>query len=83
MDFDKWYHLIYLDENIPIRSPPSKHQAKIQEIIDAIKTAKEQHIMVPLLEVKFIDCSGSGLQVNYCRYLQYVIDVLKNEGSTE
>ena len=80
MKFDKWIHLLYLDEEVPIRDPPSKHQAKIVEILDKIEMAKSG-VMVPLLEVKPISCIGETEAVVYCRYLQYMVTVLKDEGA--
>ena len=82
MNFDKWIHLVYRDENIPMRTPPSKHQAKILEILEKIDLAKSG-IMVPLLEVEPISCIGESFTVSYCRYLQYMITVLKDEGKQE
>ena len=82
MKFDEWYHLLYINTDIPIRNPPSKHQEKIQEILDKVEAAKSG-LMVPLLEVQFIDCTGETEIVAYCRYLQYMVQVLKDEGTTE
>lgn len=83
MKFDKWYHLVYINTDIPIRNPPSKHQAKIQEIFDQISYAQETGVMVPLLEIEPISCIGESEIVAYCRYLQYMIRVLKDEGLKE
>jgi len=36
-----------------------------------------------LLGLKMIPCRGKSKYVAYCRYLQYMINVLRNEGSME
>ena len=82
MNFDNWYQLLYL-KPIPIRNPPSKHQAKINEILQAIQIAKESRIMVPLLSVEPIECNSEVDPVNYCKYLLHCVGILKNEGLKE
>ena len=58
MNFSEWYSLVYRDWVHPLREPPSKHQAKIIEILDAIEEAEAAGDMVSLFEIEYIDCSG-------------------------
>lgn len=80
MKFDEWYHLLYINTEIPTRGGRSKHQRKILEIFEAIEAAKSGE-MVPLFSIQSIDCTGETEIVSYTRYLQYMIQVLKNEGN--
>ena len=86
MELKQWAELIYIDPNIPLRNPPSKHQERILDIIFLVKKARvEPSKMVhdSLLELKDIGCYGDSEHVGYCRYLQHAVSILKDEGSTE
>jgi NaMN:DMB phosphoribosyltransferase len=82
VDFAKWYHLLYINADIPIRNPPSKHQAKVAEVLDKIEMAKSGD-MDPLLCIQPVSCIGDTEIVSYCRYLQYMITVLKDGGTKD
>jgi len=86
MDLSDWAELIYIDPNIKLRNPPSKHQERILDIIILLKKARvepSKMVLDELLSLKPIGCRSDKDPVAYCRYLQHVIHILRNEGKTE
>ena len=86
MDLQDWAELIYIDPNIPLRNPPSKHQERILDIILLVKKARvepSKMVLDDILSLKNIGCRGDKDPVAYCRYLQHVINILRNEGKME
>jgi len=77
VEFETWSKLVYIDPEIPLRGGQSKHQRKILEIFNKI----EDQDVEGLIATHQIDCTGDTEIVGYCRYLQYCLDVLKNEGA--
>ena len=87
MELKQWAELIYIPEKLELRTPGSKHQRKIAEILDLISLAKgkpSNEVYERLVNVHQVKCPTTESDpVNYCRYLQVCLDILKNEGSTE
>lgn len=83
MDFETWVELIWIDKSIPLRTPGSKHQRKIKEILEKIQAAKDNPTdenIQAIYDIDHIDCRENYRIIVYCRYLQYAISVLKDEG---
>ena len=88
MDLKTWAELIYIPEKIKLRTPGSKHQQKIREILYLVGLAKDHpstEVLLALGHVKIIDCpDNSSNYVDYCKYLQYCVNIiLRNEGKME
>lgn len=84
MELKAWAELIYIDPNIKLRTTPSKHQERILGIILLVEKARvepSKMVLDEILSLKNIGCNGDSDHVGYCRYLQHVISVLKDEGN--
>lgn len=79
MEFDAWVKLLYIDHEIPLRGGNSKHQRKVMEILGKVEARDRDG----LLSTRLIGCTGETEIVGYCRYLQYLIGILKNEGQKD
>ena len=77
MKLIRWLELGYINPNIPLKTPGSKHQRKIREIYNAIEQTKNTGDLEPILSINHIGCRGENEIVAYCRYLQHIIEVLK------
>ena len=87
MDLKAWAELIYIPEKLNLRRTGSKHQRKIREILYLVDQAKDHprdDVFLALGHVKIINCpDDAGDYVDYCKYLQHCVNVLKDEGITE
>ena len=84
MDIDTWANLIHVPEKMNLRTPGSKHQKKIREILYVVGLAKDhpkESLKEKLFKIEQIPCEGDSRFVAYCRYLQATINVLRNEGN--
>jgi len=85
-DLQKWAGEIAIQDDLKLRFPGSKHQKQIRTIHDLIIKARvnpSEKVRDELKALKMIPCRGKSDYVTYCRYLQYSINVLRNEGKAE
>ncbi len=86
MGLKEWADLVSIQDDLKLRFPGSKHQKQIRTIHDLVMEARvnpSERVSGDLLGLKMIPCRGKSKYVAYCRYLQYMINVLRNEGSME
>ena len=87
MDTNTWAELIYVPEKMNLRTPGSKHQKKIREILYLVGLVKDHpndSIYDKLMNIPHINCPKSESDpVNYCRYLQVCLNILRCEGMKE
>ena len=86
MGLKEWADLVSIQDELKLRFPGSKHQKQIRTIHDLVMEARvnpSEKVRDELLTLKMIPCRGKSKYVSYCRYLQYSINVLRNEGKTE
>ena len=86
MGLQEWAELISIQDDLKLRKPGSKHQKQIRMIHDLVLESRvnpSESVSETLKNLKMVPCSGTSDYVVYCRYLQYTISVLRNEGKTE
>ena len=86
MGLQEWAELVAVQDTIKLRSPGSKHQKQRRTIHDLVLEARvnpSESVSETLLNLKMVPCNGVSDYVVYCRYLQYTISVLRNEGKME
>jgi len=86
MGLKEWADLVSIRDDLKLRFPGSKHQKQIRTIHDLVMEARvnpSERVSGDLLGLKMIPCRGKSKYVAYCRYLQYSINVLRNEGKLE
>jgi hypothetical protein len=79
----KWAEQVSIQNHLKLRFPGSKHQKQIRTIHDLVMEGRinpSEKVRDELLTLKMVPCRGKSDYVVYCRYLQYAINVLKNEG---
>ena len=85
MGLKEWADLVSIRDDLKLRFPGSKHQKQIRTIHDLVMEARvnpSERVSGDLLGLKMIPCRGKSKYVAYCRYLQYSINILKDEGKT-
>ncbi len=86
MGLKEWADIVSIQDELKLRFPGSKHQKQIRTIHDLVMEARvnpSERVSGDLLGLKMIPCRGKSKYVAYCRYLQYMINVLRNEGKME
>ncbi len=86
MGLKEWADLVSIRDDLKLRFPGSKHQKQIRTIHDLVMEARvnpSERVSNELKTLKMIPCRGKSKYVAYCRYLQYSINVLRNEGKME
>jgi len=84
-NLQKWADLVAIQDDLKLRNPGSKHQKQIRTIHSLVIEARvkpSKKVRDELLNLKTVPCRGKYEYVAYCRYLQYSINVLRNEGKT-
>jgi len=84
MGLQEWAELVAVQDTIKLRKPGSKHQKQIRTIHDLVLEARvnpSESVSETLKTLKMVPCNGKSDYVVYCRYLQYTISVLRNEGN--
>ena len=85
-DLQKWAGEIAIQDDLKLRFPGSKHQKQIRIIHTLVMEARvnpSEKVSEDLKALKMIPCRGKSDYVAYCRDLQHMINVLRNEGKTE